>query len=155
MAEKSRRKLLKGLGISIPTVWAAPIIEAVLLPAHAQTSQIFGLTCRANTNNGSFPFNQAPCSDGSQYGHSTAIDLVDVEALVDPTNDGGTVRLVATGTISGQILNTTAIVSGGIADFGDISLPDVTQQFTFVFSCEGFSCSPNPSTTLTINALAS
>ena len=38
MAEKSRRKLIKGLGISIPTVWAAPIIDAVILPAHAQTS---------------------------------------------------------------------------------------------------------------------
>lgn len=38
MAQKSRRKLLKGLGISIPTVWAAPIIDAVLLPAHAQTT---------------------------------------------------------------------------------------------------------------------
>ena len=38
MAEKSRRKLIKGLGISIPTVWAAPIIEAVVLPAHAQTT---------------------------------------------------------------------------------------------------------------------
>ena len=40
MAEKSRRKLIKGLGISIPTAWAAPIIEAVILPAHATTSLI-------------------------------------------------------------------------------------------------------------------
>ena len=38
MAEKSRRKLIKGLGISIPTAWAAPIIEAVILPVHAATS---------------------------------------------------------------------------------------------------------------------
>ena len=38
MAEKSRRKLIKGLGVSIPTAWAAPIIEAVILPAHATTT---------------------------------------------------------------------------------------------------------------------
>ena len=38
MVGKSRRKLIKGLGISIPTAWATPIIEAVLLPAHAQSS---------------------------------------------------------------------------------------------------------------------
>jgi hypothetical protein len=39
MAEKSRRKLLKGLGISVPAAWAAPVIEAVILPAHATTTE--------------------------------------------------------------------------------------------------------------------
>ncbi len=48
MAEKSRRKLIKGLGISIPTVWAAPIIEAVILPAHAETTGR-GETCSGST----------------------------------------------------------------------------------------------------------
>ena len=38
MAGKSRRKLIKGLGISVPTVWAAPVIEALVLPVHAQTT---------------------------------------------------------------------------------------------------------------------
>ena len=38
IAELSRRYLLKCLGISIPTVWATPIIEALVLPAYAATT---------------------------------------------------------------------------------------------------------------------
>ena len=52
MAEKSRRKLIKGLGISIPTVWAAPVIESVILPAHAETSQRYTLTLVSDPEGG-------------------------------------------------------------------------------------------------------
>lgn len=34
-----RRKVLKSLGISVPAVWTATVVETVLLPVHAQTSQ--------------------------------------------------------------------------------------------------------------------
>jgi len=87
----------------------------VILPAYAATSPTFGLTCRGDTNNGSFPFPQAPCSDITSYGHRTDIDVLNVEALVNPTNDGGTVRLVATGATSGQFLNTTTVFCRDIA----------------------------------------
>jgi hypothetical protein len=161
-ANPARRRLLTALAAGgvvgvhdLPERWIKPVVDSVLLPAHAQaTLVVFGLTCRADTNNGAFPFPQAPCSDSSQYGHLYTNDVQNVQALVNPTNNGGTVRLVATGTLSGQFLNTTAIVSGGIANFGSINVPNVVQQITFVFSCKGFTCSPNPSTTMTINAVA-
>lgn len=34
----SRRTLLKGLAVTLPVAWSRPVVEAVVLPAHAQTS---------------------------------------------------------------------------------------------------------------------
>lgn len=34
-----RRKVLKGLGVSVPAVWTATVVQTVSLPVHAQTSQ--------------------------------------------------------------------------------------------------------------------
>lgn len=34
-----RRKVLKSFGISVPAVWTATVVQTVLLPVHAQTSQ--------------------------------------------------------------------------------------------------------------------
>jgi len=33
-----RRDFLKASGLTIPTVWTVPLVESVLLPAHAQTT---------------------------------------------------------------------------------------------------------------------
>ncbi len=38
MNKKSRRKVLKGLAIGLPATWATPVVESILLPAHAGTS---------------------------------------------------------------------------------------------------------------------
>jgi hypothetical protein len=38
MTQNSRRRVLKGLAISLPATWSAPLVKSVLLPAHAQTS---------------------------------------------------------------------------------------------------------------------
>ncbi len=38
MTRESRRRLLMGLGLALPTTWFRPIVETVVLPAHAQTS---------------------------------------------------------------------------------------------------------------------
>lgn len=35
---KQRRILLKGIGLSVPAIWATPVVQSVVLPAHAQTS---------------------------------------------------------------------------------------------------------------------
>ena len=40
MKQKSRRKVLKGLAVTLPATWVTPIVEGVILPAHAQTSAI-------------------------------------------------------------------------------------------------------------------
>lgn len=34
-----RRMILKGLAVTLPTAWTAPLVKSVVLPAHAQTSQ--------------------------------------------------------------------------------------------------------------------
>ena len=38
MNQKSRRRILKGLAITLPVVWTKPVVEFVVLPAHAQTT---------------------------------------------------------------------------------------------------------------------
>ena len=38
MTEKSRRKVLKGLAVTLPAIWATPVVESVILPAHAAAS---------------------------------------------------------------------------------------------------------------------
>jgi hypothetical protein len=38
MSRSSRRKLLKGIALSLPAAWSAPVVQSVILPAHAQTS---------------------------------------------------------------------------------------------------------------------
>ena len=38
MSQESRRIVLKGLAISLPATWATPLVESVILPAHAGTS---------------------------------------------------------------------------------------------------------------------
>jgi len=65
MSDTNRRKLLKSLaagsgaviaGKSLPESWTKPVVDSVLLPAHAQTSQfIYDLTLEAD-----------PCSGGGQ-----------------------------------------------------------------------------------------
>ena len=65
IAEISRRNLLKCLGISIPTAWAAPIIEAIMLPAHAQTTG-----------------GAAPCGEGWINGDSSSTGQPDDEILL-------------------------------------------------------------------------
>lgn len=44
METKTRRRLLQGLTVALPAAWTHPIVEFVILPAHAQTS---GLRCSA------------------------------------------------------------------------------------------------------------
>ena len=38
MKDDNRRKALKALAIGAPAVWAKPVVDSVMLPAHASTS---------------------------------------------------------------------------------------------------------------------
>jgi hypothetical protein len=40
LTKESRRNVLKGLAVTVPAVWATPIVESVILPAHAGGSFI-------------------------------------------------------------------------------------------------------------------
>ena len=38
LVKKNRRNLLTGMAITLPTIWAKPVVHTVILPAHAATS---------------------------------------------------------------------------------------------------------------------
>lgn len=38
MPTNTRRRLLQGLTVMLPAAWTRPVVESVILPAHAQTS---------------------------------------------------------------------------------------------------------------------
>ena len=38
MRQESRRKILKGLAVTIPATWVTPVVESVISPAHARSS---------------------------------------------------------------------------------------------------------------------
>jgi hypothetical protein len=38
MTKKTRRNVLKGLAVTLPGAWTAPIVDSVILPAHAATT---------------------------------------------------------------------------------------------------------------------
>lgn len=40
MSQNSRRRLLQGLVVTLPAAWSRPIVESIVLPAHAQTSPV-------------------------------------------------------------------------------------------------------------------
>ena len=40
MSMKARRNILKGLAVGFPAVWAKPVVESIVLPAHADTSPL-------------------------------------------------------------------------------------------------------------------
>ena len=35
MTQESRRKVLKGIAVTLPATWITPVVESVILPAHA------------------------------------------------------------------------------------------------------------------------
>lgn len=47
MAHNPRRNALKSLGVILPAAWATPLVESVILPAHAQTSICDSITARS------------------------------------------------------------------------------------------------------------
>lgn len=46
MTQESRRRIIKGLAITLPATWATPVVESVILPAHAGTSECEVTTTR-------------------------------------------------------------------------------------------------------------
>lgn len=48
MTSRTRRNLLKGLTVSAPAAWTTPLVQSIILPAHAQTSPCGTLECFTN-----------------------------------------------------------------------------------------------------------
>jgi len=95
---KNRRKLLSLLGVGAiagipPVTWYKPVVKAVFLPAHAQTS--YTLTCVANP------------PSGSSINSTDTIDIV-VTVLPNP----GPGQLIGVGTECAGFLG----AGGGVTD---------------------------------------
>ena len=124
MSDKSRRKLLKSIaagsgaviaGKSLPESWSRPVVDSVLLPAHAVTScAITGLYC--NLNNDLFIEVLADGTVAVNIGGFTGQDTVSPIAggFFDILTDRAAAPLRVTGTV---VCNSTAI-SGDIIDGG-------------------------------------
>ena len=47
MSIRTRRKVLKGLGVAMPVAWVTPVVSSVVLPAHATTTSTTSCTVYA------------------------------------------------------------------------------------------------------------
>lgn len=99
MSQESRRKLLKGLAVTLPAAWTTPMVESIVLPAHAQTSPGGcrpSIRCFAfEVGEGDLSFEwpgglgpeeevdlfEGPECDGSEAGPSATTHLVVAESL--------------------------------------------------------------------------
>ena len=77
MNKNKRRNVLKGLALGAPVVWVKPVIEAVILPVHAQTSIAVVSTFAG-------PFSTEPGDGG---GIAIITDTVDSSVSVDFNDD--------------------------------------------------------------------
>ncbi len=157
MSDKTRRKLLKSLaagsgaviaGKTLPEHWSRPVIESVVLPAHAQTSAAL-VTYTASAATGLFVMNTHQ-GEESRFA-SIADSLVPTaNAGAGPGNDGfyvcatvddqaGTAQ-VAVGGIGGDwsapLYQTDMLRRGTLKTNGDLG--EIKAQLADVTSCDTF-----------------
>lgn len=94
MTQKSRRVLLKGLAATLPAAWSRPIVESVVLPAHAQTSVPAG--CSADAGCYSYAFAESGFSfNWPGGGGAHTLDIIDGRSCDDSPVDTTAVVLAA------------------------------------------------------------
>lgn len=91
MTQETRRRALKGLAITVPAAWTAPIVNSVILPAHAQMSPISAtIDCTVEDVEG---FCQPSAIEFRVFGTVGGDDLEGAVLEIEYTNDligGGT-----------------------------------------------------------------
>lgn len=95
MNDKVRRRVLKDLTLSLPAAWSAPIVAAIVLPAHAQTSALTSVPSACGSEGGCYLI---PGFDSSfLWPGGTGPFFVDLFSFTDPTctdSPIGTVQVV-------------------------------------------------------------
>jgi len=143
MTWQSRRNVLKGLAVSVPVTWAAPVIKSVQVPAHAATSP----QCRGLV----IPSDQLICGDTRPDAH--------VIVTLDDETDGEPCLLYSD-PIPGRppSLSATQLALYARADPGGVELGVRDATFSSTFIVAVFCVRDNPPTlnppptTLTIDA---
>ena len=131
MNKKHRRTVIRGLAISLPATWAAPIVSSVVLPAHAEISpgacgpdpncdfnQVIDLVGTSNIQGN-------PVVVALPAGAYTATPIADTYTAWTkwgdtPTGCDGS----GENCFHGWLNSFTVITSGGELDFGDASGSD-------------------------------
>jgi hypothetical protein len=94
MTQNSRRALLKGLAVTLPAAWSRPIVESVVLPAHAQTSE----GCSADAGCYSYTSGERGLSfNWPGGGGARTLDIIDGRSCDDNTEFTASVVLAASG----------------------------------------------------------
>lgn len=137
MSDKSRRKLLKSIaagsgaviaGKNLPENWTKPVVDSVMLPAHAQTSQCaFGIT---ETTTGIIPYSSTPPGPNVPYGLE---DILTITVAPAPA-DGQTVLLevYVNGAFSGAI---NPVLTGGVASTPIITNVVASAELRATYDC--------------------
>lgn len=84
MTQKSRRRALKGIAVTLPAAWSPPLVKSVVLPAHAQATGCAAPEDCYETDDGSFAW---PGGGG--------LRVVTVFSSSDCDGTGRTSRIVA------------------------------------------------------------
>ena len=112
MKQELRRKVIKGLVITLPAIWVTPVVESVILPAHAGTSPSepnpFAGTYTDSRPNGGFGSGNCPDNDHNDWGdaHQSGITIV--------IDDSGNVSV----TIQDAPLTGNGVLTGNTFSFG-------------------------------------
>lgn len=137
MTRKSRRKVLKDLAITLPAAWSTPMVESIILPAHAQTSPSCSVVItdtsiflpESDSGDIRICFNTEWCMNGT-IDSSGAITITDGIA---PGCSGPAAALTG-GQIVGWpdptgVVNGTLIIDNWVCDSGTITCSRFTGSF--------------------------
>jgi len=132
MSDQSRRKLLKSIaagsgaivaGKSLPESWSRPVVDSVMLPAHAQTSEVvtYILSCESASAPIGSHTSPGPDVDVTAGSQGLIVDVAVTPAPTAPDNvvqiqrflnggllGGGPLTLAADGTVQPGINSGTA-----------------------------------------------
>jgi hypothetical protein len=121
---KTRRAVTKSLvasggaiilGKSIPQSWISPVVDAVVLPVHAQTSPLFDISCNVEVTDGD-------CNpDGIEFrvfGSVSGGDLEGVVLEIEYSNQSEN-----TGCSTSSVTTTTVVQAGNTFDETVLALP--------------------------------
>jgi len=123
---QSRRALLNttlglgALGAVAPSSWTKPIVSAVMLPAHAQTSPIFSFSVEKTQSGGPSPA-------------MVVGDVIEYEIVVTNTGTGDLTNVVATDTMpDGSVV----VLSGQVESVSADGVLQVNETWTYTTSYE-------------------
>ena len=123
MIEKRRRNALKALAVGTPVVWAKPVVDSVILPAHAQIT----VACVQINTAGSLYALSADFSNGNYLPCNSTIFTDANCTIAEPRTTGNAHAYAPTGQEEADQICSS---SGGLGSGGGLRAPNV-------YACDG------------------